>query len=395
MEAFEEQIQRAINQKIVSNAVFEARRKDPSYKYEKAFGKLSPEDGAQDIAQDTVFWIASCTKLLTSISALQCVQRGLVTLDEPVSGILPEVASPDILTGFDPVTKEPILIKAKNPVTLRHLLTHTSGLAYPFSSKLITQWRNLHPLDGSRKRDVVDEYLLPLTFEPGTHGQWRYSVGLDWVGKLVERLNGGVRLGEYMEENIFRPLGMKEATFRPLQRKDLLDRICPTLERQNDGAVKVEEPQSYPIIEPIDDTGGGGLYTTAVDYIKVLESLLRDDGKLLDSASLEELFKPQLPDNEELQTKLNRTGPGNVLNNFGEKQVKLNHGLGGLVLVDGVPGHAGKGMLCWDGLPACFWWVDREAGTCGFYGSQLLPPPDRKTAELFGQFRSAIYNFSN
>ncbi|KAH8810744.1 putative penicillin-binding protein [Xylogone sp. PMI_703] len=392
MESFEEQIQRAIDQKTVVNAVLEAH---PSYKYEKAFGKLSPKEGARDIAHDAVFWIASCTKLLTSICVLQCVQRGLITLDEPVSEILPEFAHPEILTNFDPVTNEPTLTKANNPITLRHLLTHTSGLAYPFSSKLLTQWRNLHPIDGPPKRDIANEYLVPLTFEPGEPGQWRYSVGLDWAGKLVERLNSGVRLGEYMEENMFKPLGIKDATFRLLQRKDMLDRLCPTLERQDDGVVKVEKAESRPIIEPIDDAGGGGLYTTAVDYIKVLESLLRDDGILLDSAMLEELFKPQLPDNEELQVKLNRTGPGNVLNNFGEKKVRLNHGLGGLVLVEEVLGHAEKGMLCWDGLPACFWWIDREAGTCGFYGSQLIPPPDRNTAELFGQFRSAIYNSSS
>jgi hypothetical protein len=104
-----------------------------------------------------------------------------------------------------------------------------------------------------------------------------------------------------------------------------------------------------------------------VDFIKVLESLLRDDGKLLDSATLEELFNPQLPNEEELQPRLNQTGPGIVLSNFGEIKVRLNHALGGLVLVAGVPGHAGNGMLCWDGAPACFWWVDREGRTCGFY----------------------------
>lgn len=322
------------------------------------------------------------------------MQRGLITLDEPVSRILPELSEPDILTGFDSETKEPILVKAKNPITLRQLMTHTSGLAYTFSSELITQWRDLHPIEGGPKRDVLREYLYPLTFEPGTAGQWRYSVGLDWTGKIIERLNGGIRLGEYMEVNIFKPLGMKDATFRPLQRKDILDRLCPTVKRADEG-LKVDDPRTYPIIEPVDDTGGGGLYTTAVDYVKVLESLLYDDGKLLDSATLDELFTPQLPDNEALRTRLNQTGPGNVLNNFGQKTVKLNHALGGLVLMEGVPGNAGTGMMCWDGLPACFWWIDREKGTCGFYGSQLLPPPDRETARLFGQFRSAVYNHFN
>ena len=103
------------------------------------------------------------------------------------------------------------------------------------------------------------EYLLPLIFEPGTPGQWRYGVSLDWTGKIVERLNGIVPLGEYMEENIFNPLGMTDVTFRPLQRKDLLDKMCPTLKRQNDGGTKVQKGESLPIIEPADDAGGGGL----------------------------------------------------------------------------------------------------------------------------------------
>ena len=263
-------------------------------------------------------------------------------------------------------------------------------MAYPFSSPLLVEWRNLHPIDVPT-RNVVEEYLLPLTFEPGTPGQWRYSVGLDWAGKIVERLNGGVKLGEYMEENIFKPLGMKDTTFRPLQRKDLMERMCPRVERQEDGSLKVDKMEQYPVIEPYDDAGGGGLYATARDYIKVLESLLRDDGKLLDPSTLNQLFKPQLPENEQLQKTLNETGPGKVLNGFGKKHVKLNHGLGGLIAVDGVPGIAGKGLLMWDGLPSCFWFVDRERGTCGFYGSQIFPAGDRKTAELFGEFRKAIY----
>ena len=324
---------------------------DPSYKYEKTVGKLTLEPNSPPIHPDAVFWIASCTKLLASISALQCVQRGLITLDEPVSRVLPELTHPDLITGVDPVTKQPILTKAQNAVTLRQLLTHTSGMAYPWSSELLSEWRKLHPIDES-KRDVVKEYLMPLTFEPGTPGQWRYSVGLDWAGKIVERLNGGIRLGEYMEENIFKPLGIRDITFRPLKRKDLMEKLCPRVERQGDGGLKADPMELYPVIEPADDAGGGGLYATAAEYVKVLESLLRDDGKLLDPTTAAELFKPQLPDNDELQTKLNDTGPGKVMNGFGQKNINMNHGLGGVVAIDGVPGAVGKGMLCWDGLPS-------------------------------------------
>lgn len=339
------------------------------------------------------------------------VQRGLVTLDEPVSRIFPELAHPDVLMGFDATLQHPKMYSAQNAITLRRLLTHTSGMGYTFSSEVLNQWRKLHPIDDP-KRDIVQEYLMPLTFEPGRPGHWQYSVGIDWAGKIVERLNGGIKLGDYMEENIFKPLGMTDTTFRPLQRKDLMDRMCPRVAREADGSLKMDSMEQYPVIEPVDDAGGGGLYSTAADYIKVLESLLRDDGKLLDSFSRQLLFQPQLTIDESLQSQsdhaaeklqesLNQTGPGSVLNNFAwdnhetileGKQVNLNHGLGGLVAVDGVDGAAGEGMMCWDGLPSCFWWVDRKRGTCGFYGSQIFPAGDRKTAELFGEFRKAAYN---
>ncbi len=209
---------------------------------------------------------------------------------------------------------------------------------------------------------------------------------------MVERLNGGMTLGVYMEAHIFEPLGIRDMTFRPLQRSDLLDRMCPRIERRADGSLAMDPMEAYPIIEPVDDAGGGGLYGAAGEYVKILESLLRDDGKLLDSSRLQELFQSQLPDCEELQKRLNATGPGRVMNGYGERQVRLNHGLGGLLAVDGVPGEVGKGMMCWDGLPSCFWWVDRERGTCGFYGSQIFPAGDQKTAELSGEFRKAVYN---
>ncbi|KAG0645480.1 Monacolin J acid methylbutanoyltransferase [Hyphodiscus hymeniophilus] len=391
MEAFEGKINSAIKDVVVANAVVEARSKDPSYRYSKAFGHLDLSPNSPSISSDAVYWIASCTKLLTSVCALQCVQRNLITLDEPVSRILPEFAHPDIITGFDASTKKLILVKAKNPITLRHLLTHTSGMTYAHSDPLVAEWRAQNPI-GESTRDVVKEYVMPLIFEPGEPGKWKYSVGIDWAGMIVERLNGGVKLGDYMEEHIFKPLGMKNMTFRLLQRKDLMDKMCPRVARRADGKLEMDEMVLYPVIEPVDDSGGGGLYATAGDYVKVLESLLRDDGKLLGSSTLELLFKPQLPDSEELQKTLNKSGPGNVMNGFGENEVNLSHALGGLVAVDGVSGSVGKGMLCWDGLPNCFWWIDREKGTCGFYGSQMLPSGDRKTGELFGEFRKAASN---
>lgn len=233
---------------------------------------------------------------------------------------------------------------------------------------------------------------MPLTFEPSTEGKWQYSCGLDWVGLVVERLNGNMRLGEYMSNNIFEKLGMKDTTFRPLQRKDIMERMCPRVERQKDGRLEMDPMAKYPHIEPHDDVGGGGLYTTATDYIRVLESLLRDDGRILSKGMVEELFRAQLPEREELQRTLCEAVIAGVMHGGEKGAPRWNHGLAGIVAVDGVPGTAGKGTMWWDGLPSCFWWIDREKGTCGFYGSQIFPPGDRPTAELFAEFQKGVYN---
>jgi CubicO group peptidase (beta-lactamase class C family) len=282
-----------------------------------------------------------------------------VTLDQPLARILPEFKTPLIVTGLDEATGKPIVESTMHAITLRQLLTHTSGMGYDFSSPLIEAWIQTQP-PRPHKRDIRAEYVLPLTFVPGTPGKWQYSVGLDWAGQVVERVNGGVRLGEYMQENIFKPLGMTSSTFRPLLRKDIMERLVPCVKRAKDGSLS-EHPGDVVIatvIEPVDDAGGSGLYSTAEDYYRLLESIVRDDGKVLKTATIDELFRPQLQEHEELQKTLSecgiprRTGshvPG------GLKEVKWNHGLGGVVAVDSVPGMAAKGTVWWDGMANTIW----------------------------------------
>jgi CubicO group peptidase (beta-lactamase class C family) len=280
-------------------------------------------------------------------------------LDQPLASILPEFKTPLIVTGLDEATGKPIVESTMHAITLRQLLTHTSGMGYDFSSPLIEAWIQTQP-PRPHKRDIRAEYVLPLTFVPGTPGKWQYSVGLDWAGKVVERVNGGVRLGEYMQENIFKPLGMTSSTFRPLLRKDIMERLVPCVKRAEDGSLSMHpgDVAISTVIEPVDDTGGGGLYSTAEDYYRLLESIVRDDGKVLKTATIDELFRPQLQEHEELQKTLSecgiprRTGshvPG------GLKEVKWNHGLGGVVAVDSVPGMAAKGTMWWDGMANTIW----------------------------------------
>ena len=265
---------------------------------------------------------------------------------------------------------------------------------------LLAQYRATLPADQRPpvppQRNIVQEYLLPLTFEPGTEGKWQYGCGLEWTGLVIERLNHGMRLGDYMSLHIFARLGMKETTFRPLQRAELLQRLCPLVVRLTDGTVEADTVGLTPLIDPYDDSGGGGIYTTAGDYVRVLESLLRDDGRILGEEMVREMFRPQFGESEELQVALEETGIAGAMGRLEGKEilkgVRWNHGLAGVVAVDGVPGVAEKGTMWWWGLPSCFWWIDREKETCGFYGSQIFPPADQPTANLFREFQKAVYN---
>ena len=176
---------------------------------------------------DTVFWIASLTKAVTSVAALQMVERGLVTLDEPLGAKLPGLAAPRVLTGFDADGK-PVTAPATLPVTLRALLTHTAGFGYEFFSDELARYA----AGRTTPSGWADEPDSPLLFEPGE--RWQYGIGVDWAGRLVETLSGQT-LDAYMAANIFGPLGMTSTSFFP--DAALAARKASVHQRQPDGGV--------------------------------------------------------------------------------------------------------------------------------------------------------------
>jgi methyl acetate hydrolase len=172
--------------------------------YQGAFGRrVLPEGPA--MAADTVFWIASMTKAVTSAAAMQLVEGGELSLDGPIADVLPELASPQVLEGFD-ATGEPKLRPARRPITLRHLITHTAGFGYAIWNSDIGRY-----IERTGTPDIIScqngALSLPLIFDPGD--RWDYGINIDWVGKAVERASGQ-QLGEYFAERLFSPIGMKE-----------------------------------------------------------------------------------------------------------------------------------------------------------------------------------------
>jgi CubicO group peptidase (beta-lactamase class C family) len=287
---------------------------------------------------------------------MQCVERGLLSLDDPIGTVLPEWAEPKILAGFDEEEK-PILKKATKPLTLRHLLTHSSGLGYPaFNPLLLKYVKSTGGSPSFMQKGIQEDFALPLLFEPGEG--WEYGCSLDWAGKMVEQVNGGVRLGEYMATNIWEPLGMTLTSFQPGKHPDVAERLVGRPMRMPDGTLIPDAPPEsglFPTGEPKDDYGGGGLFSCAQDYIKLVSSLLLDDGKLLKSDTVEDLCRPQLEDPKYIQAVLDVPEVAKFFAPSFGPEVKWNHGLGGAIALDGVKDRAEKGMLYWAGLPNSFW----------------------------------------
>ncbi|KAG5299701.1 beta-lactamase [Histoplasma capsulatum G186AR] len=359
--------------------------------YSKSFGFTD----AGPFSVDTPLWLASFTKFITSVAVLQCVEKGLIDLDENVERILPELSDLGILYGFDEKTGEPLIKKAEKKITLRHLLTHTSGLAYDKWHPLLAKWREVTKTTPVTGLQPVEKLTYPLLFEPGEG--WVYGASLDWAGKAVERVNGGMKLEEYFKANIFEPLGMKHTTLRPSQNKYILDNKPESTTRAPTGGLI---PTPVPVVEfmqplkPFDDYGGHGLWSTPTEYITFLISILKNDGKLLAPETVSKMLEPQLSDNSHLIQFMQMSGTELSMTNGVPGNVTWNHSLAGVLAMEDIPNRRLKGALNWHGIDNSFWWVDRERGTCGLTATQLSGLTDVKAASLFSDFEAMIFELS-
>ncbi|KZP22310.1 beta-lactamase [Athelia psychrophila] len=381
---FEETVRSAINKGIIPGCVVVATNKSGTLDYAKAFGNAGVLPDSKPLTLQSTFWIASCTKLMTAVAAMQCVEKGLFSLDSPddVARLLPEYAAPEILTGFDDQGK-PILAPAKNRITLRQMLTHSSGMGYDFSSPQLIAWRKSRNEENAAFKMDIQGYVTPLLYEPGEG--WEYGAGADWAGAMVERASEGLTLNAYMKKNIWQPLDIKHITFHLETNEEVRGQLVNVSARVPDTGLLVHYPRPL-ISDPAKDgLGGGGVYGSPVEYLRVLGSLLRDDGKLLQSASVDELFRPQLSKASKLAW-MKIVPAGNI-----PVGTDASWGLGGMTTLEDVDGRRRKGSVAWGGLPNLFWWMDRETGVVGVYASQIVPPRDAQSKELFEAFERHVY----
>ena len=218
--------------------------------YEGAFGTRLLGDGAP-MTLDTVFRIASMTKAITCVAAMQLVEQGKLRLDEPVPNIDPALGSPQVLEGFD-AAGAPRLRPAKRPITLRHLLTHTAGFSYEVWDADMVRYVKASGMP-SMASGKVAALRMPLVFDPGD--KWEYGINIDWVGRLVEAISGQT-LDAYFRDKIFVPLGMQDSGY--VTSDEQRARQARVHQRQADGTL-APQPLETPSTPEFWSGGGGSI----------------------------------------------------------------------------------------------------------------------------------------
>jgi methyl acetate hydrolase len=351
--------------------------------YQGAFGRRVLPAGAAMTA-DTVFWIASMTKAITSTAATQLVERGKLALDRAVRDVVPELEAAKVLAGFD-AAGEPKLRASKREITLRHLLTHTAGFGYDIWSSDLIRYQEKMEIPGVIT--CLNKALTtPLLFDPGE--KWNYGINIDWVGKAVENASGQ-NLEDYFRDNIFGPLGMRDTSFRLDEGRRA--RLAGMHARQPDGSLQqipFELPQ-----QPEFYMGGGGLYGTAEDYLKFQRMFLHE-GRLNGTQVLAPETVQLMTANHigELDVCLLETAmpPYSHDAEFFPGMVK-KWGLGFMINTQPVPACRNAGSLAWAGLGNTYFWIDPAEGAAGVILTQLIPFADPKVLQLFAQFETAVY----
>jgi len=353
---------------------------DSKITYQGAFGTRDSASGVK-VAPDSIFAIASMTKAVTSVAAMQLVEQGKLKLDEPVSKLVPEFAKLQVLDGYD-ASGKPVLRPARTPVTLKHLLTHTSGLCYDTWSGDMQRYEKA---GGAVPSGVAP--LPPLMFEPGA--RWQYGYGADWSGRLVEIVSGQT-LEQYFQSNILQPLGMQDTSFIVPAAK--FDRLVSRYDRQPDGSLK-EEPRVLPA-PPKAFNGGGGLYSTSADYIKFTQMILRrgraaDGRQVLHPKTVEQMSTNQI--GALSAGKLKTYIPDRSSFFYIHTGATEKWGLGFLINTTPYTGGRSAGSLAWAGIANTFYWIDPKRKICAVIMMQFLPFVDKEAVGLLGDFERAVY----
>ena len=347
-------------------------------RFSGAWGQANVEAGTP-MQLDTICQIASMTKAIVSVAAMQLVEQGKLTLDGPIGDVLPELATAQVLTGFDD-DGTPQLRPAKRPITLRHLLTHTAGFGYHFVQIEVLQYLQATgmPAPGS-----MGNYTTPLLFDPGE--KWEYGVGTDWVGFAIAAASG-MTLGSYLEKRIFEPLGMTDTAFR----QTMPDGAAAVHTRGPDGGLDV---LSINLGSGEVQSGGGGLSSTTPDYGRFLRMILRggelDGARIVSAETIAEMSRNQIG---ELRAGYMGTAIPEIAQPYDTfPDQHTGWGLGFLINPDALEGRRSANSLAWAGIFNSYYWIDPTKSVAGVFISQLSPFGDPGALTAFETLERMAY----
>ena len=344
--------------------------------YHEAFGKMNTAKNVP-MAKDTIFRIASMTKAVTSVGVMQLVEQGKIGLDDEVSKFLPRLKSPQVFGTYDEHAGTYDTHAAKRSITIRQLLTHTSGIGYSWSD---------HGLNiAQKKTGATNDSELPLVNEPGA--QWTYGASTRVLGELVEKVTGE-RIDAYLETHVTGPLGMRDTTYTVPAAK--YSRVVTTNQRANGAITETQNP------DPIPATirGDGGLFSTAADYSRFVQMVLNKGQlgsvRILKESTIAEMSKNQIgsvkvrlqPTADPLRSKPYPLGAGEDV-----------WGLGFQIAAPKTPKPSMRspGSLSWAGINNTFYWIDPQKQIGAVILMQLLPFYDEAALRVLQGFEERVY----
>jgi len=349
-----------------------------------AAGSTRADGGGVPLGTDARFRIASMTKALASVAALQLMEQGRLSLDDEVGSVLPAWNDLQVLDGWD--GDQPRLRAPRTRATIRNLLTHTAGHGYWFLSRDLTKYHEVtgtpNVLSGMRT-----SLTTPLQSDPGT--RWEYGINSDWLGLVVEQVSGQT-LDAYLADHVFTPLGMKNTSFgaTPDERAAMM----PVHARTPDGGLAVTDIDWVP--EPEWAPAGHGSFSTAEDYGLFLSMLLRggtsvDGTRVLEEDTVVLAFSDQLGAVQ--YPAVIETCAPDLTNTIRNLPVRQSWGLGFHLTLEDLEGMRRAGTGDWAGIFNCYYWADRTAGIGGAFLTQVLPFFDQGCVEAAVSVEQAAY----
>ncbi|KAL2011493.1 hypothetical protein VTN00DRAFT_4211 [Thermoascus crustaceus] len=346
---------------------------------------------------DNIFWIASCTKMVVGVACMQLVEQGKLALDDAaqVESLCPELKDLKVLQD------DGTLVEKKRGITLRMLLSHTAGFGYTFFNEKLRDYSK--PIGYDEFSGHVSDMLQPLVFQPGEG--WQYGLGIDWAGVCLERVTG-LSLNDYLHQNIFEPLGLKNISMFPTA--SMKARLAYMNQRAPNGQLSgrdhvLRRPlivESESDIKSCFNSGGAGCFARPQDYCQILATLLNNGtspttGKtLLRKETVDEMFRNQIPEFPNFATQgipASKPDLTNPIPNLYPAPQGGTQGWGLTFMLTGGATGRSPGTAHWAGLPNSWWWCDRENGVAGMVCTQILPFADAQVLGLWADVETQVY----